>query len=72
MLSVFLVENEAERRRGKKRMVVNYKVMNLVIIGDFYNLSNKDEFLIFIRGKILFSSFDCKSGFWQVLLDEEL
>ena len=30
----FLVENEAERRRGKKRMVINYKALNKETIDD--------------------------------------
>lgn len=67
----FLVENEAEKRRGKKRMVVNYKKLNEVTKGDSHNLPNKDELLTLIRGKTIYSSFDCKSGFWQVLLDKE-
>lgn len=71
MSPAFLVENEAERRRGKKRMVVNYKAINQATVGDSHNLPNKDELLSLIRGKKIFSSFDCKSGFWQVLLDEE-
>ena len=71
MSPAFLVENEAEKRRGKKRMVVNYKAINEATIGDSHNLPNKDELLTLIRGKKMFSSLDCKSGFWQVLLDEE-
>nr|WUF06597.1 reverse transcriptase [Angelica bushy stunt virus] len=71
MSPAFLVENEAEKRRGKKRMVVNYKKMNDLTIGDGHNLPNKDELLTLIRGKKVFSSLDCKSGFWQVLLDED-
>ena len=67
----FLVENEAERRRDKKIMVVNYKKMNDLTIGDGHNLPNKDSLLTLIRGKKMFSSLDCKSGFWHVLLDEE-
>ncbi|GKA55564.1 hypothetical protein Tco_0754636 [Tanacetum coccineum] len=34
MSPAFLVENEAEKRRGKKRMVVNYKKINRATIGD--------------------------------------
>ena len=64
----FLVENEAEKRRGKKRMVVNYKAINKATIGDSHNLPNKDGLLALIRGKKIFSSFDCKSGFWQSYL----
>lgn len=71
MSPAFLVENEAEKRRGKKRMVVNYKAINNATIGDGHNLPNKDELLTLIRGKKIYSSFDCKSGFWQVFLDQE-
>ena len=63
MSPAFLVENEAERRRGKKRIVVNYKAINEATIGDSHNLPNKDELLTLIRGKKMFSSLDCKSGF---------
>ena len=52
-------------------MFVNYKAINRATIGDSHNLPNKDGLLTFIRGKTIFSSFDCKSGFWQVLLDTE-
>ncbi|GJR81735.1 Orf y [Tanacetum coccineum] len=71
MSPAFLVENEAEKRRGKKRMVVNYKKINEATIGDSHNLPNMQELLTLLRGKSIFSSFDCKSGFWQVLLDEQ-
>lgn len=71
MSPAFLVENEAERRRGKKRMVVNYKAINNATIGDSHNLPNMHELLTLLRDKNIFSTFDCKSGFWQVLLDEE-
>nr|GFB08956.1 TPA: orf y [Tanacetum cinerariifolium] len=71
MSPAFLVENEAEKRRGKKRMVVNYKKINEATIGDSHNLPNMKELLTLLRGKSIFSSFDCKSRFWQVLLDEQ-
>ncbi|CAH1450665.1 unnamed protein product [Lactuca virosa] len=67
----FLVNKEAEKRRGKKHMVVNYKAINDATIGDSHNLPNMHELLTLLRGKNIYSSFDCKSGFWQVLLDEE-
>ncbi|GKG15028.1 Orf y, partial [Tanacetum coccineum] len=71
MSPTFLVENEAEKRREKKRMVVNYKKINEATIGDSHNLPNMQELLTLLRGKNIFSSFDGKSGFWQVLLDEQ-
>lgn len=64
----FLVENEADIRRGKKRMVVNYIVINKETIGDNQNLPNKDGHLTLIRGKTIFSSFDCKSTFGKFYL----
>lgn len=66
----FLVNKHSEQKRGKRRMVINYKKLNDHTIGDGYLLPRKDELLDQIRGKQLFSSFDCKSGFWQVLLDD--
>ncbi|KAG6776218.1 hypothetical protein POTOM_019724 [Populus tomentosa] len=62
----FLVNKHSEQKRGKRRMVINYKKLNDHTIGDGYLLPRKDELLDHIRGKKLFSSFDCKSGFWQV------
>jgi hypothetical protein len=66
----FLVNKHSEQKRGKRRMVINYKKLNDHTIGDGYLLPRKDELLDQIRGKKIFSSFDCKSGFWQVLLDD--
>nr|GEU71394.1 TPA: orf y [Tanacetum cinerariifolium] len=71
MSPAFLVENKAEKRRGKKKIVVNYKKINEATVGDSHNLPNMQELLTLLRGKSIFSSFDCKSGFWQVLLDEQ-
>nr|KAJ0224383.1 hypothetical protein LSAT_V11C100001860 [Lactuca sativa] len=45
MSPVFFVNKEAEKRRGKKRMVVNYKAINDATIGDSHNLPNMHELL---------------------------
>nr|KAJ0188708.1 hypothetical protein LSAT_V11C900505850 [Lactuca sativa] len=71
MSPAFLVNKEAEKRRGKKRMVVNHKAINDANIGDSHNLPNMHELLTLLRGKNIYSSFDCKSGFWHVVLYEE-
>ena len=52
-------------------MVVNYKAINAATIGDSHNLPNMQELLTLLRGNNIFSTFDCKSGFWQVLLDND-
>ncbi|UBN09112.1 polymerase polyprotein [Metaplexis yellow mottle-associated virus] len=67
----FLVMNHSEKKRGKARMVINYKALNAATKGDGYLLPNKDQILQRIGGKKWFSSFDCKSGFWQVRLHPE-
>lgn len=67
----FLVENHSEIKRGKRRMVINYKELNKFTIDDGYFLPHKDQLLARIRGKTYYSGLDCKSGFWQVRLDDE-
>ncbi len=67
----FMVEKEAEKRRGKKRMVINYKALNKETLDDGYFLPKKEELFNMIRGKTWFSTFDCKSGFWQIPLKEQ-
>ncbi|UME39644.1 reverse transcriptase [Pueraria virus A] len=64
----FLVMKHSEQKRGKARMVINYKKVNAATKGDGYLLPNKEQLLQRIGGKKWFSSFDCKSGFWQVRL----
>ena len=41
----FYVENKNELKRGKRRMVINYKEMNKATIGDSYKLPRKDYIL---------------------------
>ena len=52
-------------------MVINYKPLNKETIDDGYFLPKKEELLTLIRGKKIYSGLDCKSGFWQVRLEEE-
>ena len=67
----FYVENKNEIKRGKRRMVINYKEMNKATIGDSYKLPRKDYILQKIKGNTHFSTFDAKSGYWQLRLSEE-
>jgi hypothetical protein len=50
----FLVNKHSEQKRGKRRMVINYKKLNDNTIGDGYLLPRKDELLDQVRGKKLF------------------
>ena len=52
-------------------MVVNYKQVNDNTIFYGYFLPHKETLIHKTRGKKLHSKFDCKSGFYQIKMDEE-
>jgi hypothetical protein len=62
--ATFIVRNYSEIVRGKSRMVINYKRLNDNIVGDAYNIPNKQEWIHIIQGSKYFSKFDLKAGFW--------
>ena len=66
-----MVRNHAEIKRGKARMVVNYKRLNENLEFDGYFIPRKDVLINLTKGSKIFSKFDCKSGFWQIQLTEE-
>lgn len=66
----FYVENHNEIKRGKRRMVINYKKLNLATIGDAYKLPRKDYIIEKVKGSNFFSSLDAKSGYYQIRLHE--
>jgi len=68
----FYVENHNEIKRGKRRMVINYKKLNLATVGDSYKLPRKDFILEKIKGCNWFSSLDAKSGYYQLRLAKEI
>ena len=45
----FLVRNHNEEKRGKTRMVINYKILNDNTYGDSYEIPNKDSLMNFIQ-----------------------
>jgi hypothetical protein len=47
-------------------LVVNFKPLKKVLQNIKYPLSNKISLLQRIKGKIVFSKFDLKSGFYQI------
>ena len=67
----FMVRNRNEINRNKARMVINYKQLNGNTIFDGYFLPHKETLIHKTRGKKLHSKFDCKSGFYQIKMDEE-
>ncbi|KAA3485339.1 RNA-directed DNA polymerase-like protein [Gossypium australe] len=67
----FMVRNHAEIKRGKARMAINYKRLNQNTIFDGYFIPRKEVLINQAKQAKYFSKFDCKSGFWQIMLTEE-
>jgi len=65
------MNNKNEIKRGKRRMVINYKAMNEATVCDAHKLPRKDSILERVKGSQWFSSLDAKSGYWQLRLAEE-
>ena len=62
----FVVNKHGEQKRGKPRLVVNYKPLNAVLQKVRYPLPNKASLLQRINGCTIFSKFDMKSGSYQI------
>ena len=69
--SAFMVINPIEEKGGKARMVINYKKLNDNTVFDGYCIPNKTVFFNRIKRVSWFSKMDCKSGYWQIKIDEE-
>ena len=59
----FMVRKHSEIKRGKTRMVINYKEVNKNTKFDGYYILNKETLINLARGKNYYNKFDCKSGF---------
>lgn len=66
----FIVMKHSEQKRGKSRMVVDYKELNRKAKIVKYPIPNMD--ILILRGirANIFSKFDCKSGFYHIKLEE--
>jgi len=67
----FMVKNHAEEKRGKARMVINYKRLNNNTIFDGYYISNKTVVFNKIQGVSWFLKMNCKIRYWQIKINEE-
>ena len=62
----FIVNKHSEIKRGKPRLVVNYKPLNAILQKVRYPLPDKASLLQRIVGCTIFSNFDLKFGFYQI------
>ena len=69
--AAFLVNKHSEQKRGKSRMVINYKRLSDNTEDDGYDIPTKEYLLGKIKDCTIFSKFDCKSGFWQVKMNPD-
>ena len=52
-------------------MVINCKEVNKNTKFDGYYIPNKEILINLARGKNYYSKFDCKSGFWQIKMEND-
>lgn len=62
----FYVNKHSEHKRGKPRMVINYRALNETLLPIRFPLPSKELFFSKIGKWNIFSKFDLKSGFWQI------
>ena len=67
----FVVNKHSEVKRGKPRLVVNYKPLNVVLQKVRYPLPDKSSLLQRITGCTIFSKFDLKSSFYHIGIKAE-
>jgi len=59
----FMVRNHAEEKRGKARIVINYKKFNDNIVFDSYYIPSKIVLFTRIQRAYWSSKMDCESGY---------
>ncbi|KAK0574989.1 hypothetical protein LWI29_032165 [Acer saccharum] len=62
----FYVEKRSELIRGKKRLVVDYKPLNLFLRDDKFPVPRPNVLFSQLPGATIFSKFDLKGAFWQI------
>nr|AWA81915.1 replicase [Sweet potato vein clearing virus] len=67
----FIVNKHSEQKRGKSRMVIDYRNLNAKTKTYNYPLPNKILRVRQVQGYNWFSKFDCKSGFYHLKLTED-
>lgn len=65
----FYVNKHSEIIRGKPRLVINFKPLNNCLADDCYPIPKPTDILAKMKKSRIYSKFDLKSGFWQVLIN---
>ena len=59
------------KKDGSKRICIDYRKLNAITVLENWPLPSILDILDRLSGSIYFSTIDLKSGYWQVLMDEE-
>ena len=59
----FMIRKHSEIKKGKTRIVINYKEVKKNTEFDGYYIPNKEILIYLARGKNFYGKFDCKSVF---------
>jgi len=65
----FYMEKRSEKIRGKMRLVIDYRPLNLFLKDDKFPLPKIYTLYSYITNAFIFLKFDMKSSFWQLGLD---
>lgn len=63
------VEKRSELKRGKKRLVIDYKPFNHFLQDDEFPIPNTVAQFARLKGSKIYSKFDLKARFWQLGID---
>ena len=66
LVLLFMLKKNAEIERGTPHLVINYNPLNKVLEWIKYPIPNKNDLVHRLSEAIVFSTFDMKSGFWQI------
>ena len=58
------------KQDGSERFCVDYRKLNEVTIKDCFPMPNIESQLNKLYGSKYFTSLDCTSGYWQIMLSE--
>ena len=69
--AAFCVMNQVEKEREVPRLVINYKPLNKILQWIGYPIPNKKDLLNRLFNAKIFSKFDLKSRYWQIMIAAE-
>ena len=60
----------APKKDGTLRFCIDYRRLNAVTLRDSYPIPRMDECIDTLGDAKIFSTLDCNSGYWQIMMDD--